>query len=150
MSRCNYLQTSQTHETDFHSPKIDDDLHKLETLLKTMRQIDIIHSLIEQYPNDFGAIYTSDDILRVFKSGKIASLIGIEGLHQIGGSATCVRLFHRLGVRYITLCHDDDNEYADSAVYDFLPCNTSTSVLTFRDRLASHSLMEGYQTKART
>lgn len=118
--------------------------------MKTMRQIDIIHSLIEKFPNDFGAIHSSGDILPAFESSKIASLIGIEGLHQIGGSATCVRLFHRLGVRYITLCHDDDNEYADSAVCNFFLFEILTSMLTLSYRLVNHNLMGGYQEKART
>ncbi|KAF5243269.1 hypothetical protein FANTH_8278 [Fusarium anthophilum] len=96
-------------------PKTNDRLGKLECLLKTLQQIDTIHLLIENFSDYFGAVNSSKDIEAIFRSGRIASLIGVEGLHQIADSASVVRLFHKLGVRYITLCHDDDNRYADSS-----------------------------------
>ncbi|KAF4335428.1 microsomal dipeptidase precursor [Fusarium beomiforme] len=117
LSRCS--NTPSFHLTVpvliFSSPKTNDALGKLECLLKTLQQIDTIHLLIERYPDIFGAVKSSNDIERIFRSGRIASLIGVEGLHQIAESASVVRLFHKLGVRYITLCHDYDNRYADSA-----------------------------------
>ncbi|KAF5591253.1 microsomal dipeptidase precursor [Fusarium subglutinans] len=97
------------------SPKTNDRLGKLECLLKTLQQIDTIHLLIENFSDYFGVVNSSKDIETIFRSGRIASLIGVEGLHQIADSASVVRLFHKLGVRYITLCHDDDNRYADSS-----------------------------------
>ena len=87
-----------------------------ETLRTTLQQIDLIHMLIERFPETFALAETSEDILTIFRSGRIASLIGVEGLHQIGGSASILRMYHRLGVRYITLCHSNDNAYADAAV----------------------------------
>ncbi|KAF5701455.1 microsomal dipeptidase precursor [Fusarium mundagurra] len=96
-------------------PKTNDALGKLECLMKTLQQIDTIHLLVETFSDHFGAVNSSKDIETIFRSGRIASLIGVEGLHQIADSSSVVRLFHKLGVRYITLCHDDDNRYADSS-----------------------------------
>ncbi|KAF5562385.1 microsomal dipeptidase precursor [Fusarium napiforme] len=97
------------------SPKTNNALGKLECLMKTLQQIDTIHLLVETFSEYFGAVNSSKDIETIFRSGRIASLIGVEGLHQIADSSSVVRLFHKLGVRYITLCHDDDNLYADSS-----------------------------------
>ncbi|RBR09786.1 hypothetical protein FVER53590_13317 [Fusarium verticillioides] len=96
-------------------PKTNHALGKLECLMKTLQQIDTIHLLVETFSEYFGAVNSSKDIETIFKSGRIASLIGVEGLHQIADSSSVVRLFHKLGVRYITLCHDGDNLYADSS-----------------------------------
>ncbi|KAF6816599.1 membrane dipeptidase [Colletotrichum musicola] len=87
----------------------------LETLRTTLQQIDVLHTLFERHPATFGFVDRADDILPVFRSGRIASLLGIEGLHQIANSASVLRMYHRLGVRYATLCHDKNNIYCESA-----------------------------------
>lgn len=61
-------------------------------------------------------VHCADDIVRIFNQGKCASLIGVEGLHQIGNSPSILRIYHKLGVRYVTLAHNKNNLYADSAV----------------------------------
>lgn len=91
------------------------DVH-YESLRATLQQIDIIHTLVERYPDDLQLAKTSFEVWEAFRSGRIASLIGIEGLHQIANSASALRMFHRLGVRYVTLTHDSNNLYADSTV----------------------------------
>lgn len=85
-------------------------------LQKTLQQIDLLHALFERFPGIFGFVDRSTDIWESFRSGRIASLIGVEGLHQIANSASVLRMFHRLGVRYVTLTHNCSNMYADSAV----------------------------------
>ncbi|KAL2759313.1 hypothetical protein ACRALDRAFT_1025728 [Sodiomyces alcalophilus JCM 7366] len=90
-----------------------DEVH-YESLRATMQQIDIIYSLVERYPHALGLARTSGEVWDVFRSGRVASLIGVEGLHQIANSASVLRNFHRLGVRYITLTHDSNNIYADA------------------------------------
>ncbi len=84
----------------------------------TLEQIDIVHRLVARYPGDLAMAYTADDIVRLHKSGKIASLIGIEGGHQIGNNLAALRQFQLLGVRYMTLTHFLNNEWADSATDD--------------------------------
>jgi membrane dipeptidase len=62
--------------------------------------------------------YTADDIVRLHKEGRVASLIGVEGGHQIGNSPAALRQFYALGARYMTLTHSKNNDWGDSATDD--------------------------------
>jgi membrane dipeptidase len=81
----------------------------------TLEQIDIVHRMTRKYPETFELALTASDVERIFKNGRIASLIGMEGGHSIDSSLGALRMFHRLGARYMTLTHSKNVPWADSA-----------------------------------
>src|SRR5699024_5078078 len=90
-----------------------------EAVRTTLEQIDRVHRLIAQYPDDLAFARTGDDVRAAWSSGRIASLIGAEGGHSLGDDSMAVlRMFARLGVRYLTLTHNSNTSWADSATDD--------------------------------
>ena len=84
----------------------------------TLEEIDTVHQMVRRYPDTFELALTADDVERVFKKGRIASLIGMEGGHSIDNSLAALRMFYRLGARYMTLTHSKNTAWADSATDD--------------------------------
>jgi membrane dipeptidase len=81
----------------------------------TLEQIDIVRGIVARYPKDFELAATAADVRRIQKTGKIASMMGVEGGSQIDNDLPALRMFHTLGVRYMTLTHVRHNDWADSA-----------------------------------
>src|SRR5687768_16323271 len=81
---------------------------------RALDMIAYVYRAVEKYPNDFTLSYSTADIRRAKKQKKIASLMGIEGGHAIEDLLMALRDFYRLGVRYMTLTHNNTNNWADS------------------------------------
>ncbi|MEL1251228.1 dipeptidase [Aurantiacibacter gilvus] len=84
----------------------------------TIEQIDITKRLVEAYPEDLMLALTADDVEAAMASGRIASLIGMEGGHSIGSSLGTLRQMYDLGARYMTITHSRNTPWADSATAD--------------------------------
>ncbi len=78
-------------------------------------QVDLVHRMIDAYPSRFQLAVRADDVDEAFAAGKIASLLGAEGGHCINSSLGVLRSLYALGVRYMTLTHNDNVGWADSA-----------------------------------
>jgi membrane dipeptidase len=81
----------------------------------TIEQIDLVKSLAARYPADLEMAYSAADVARIHKAGRVASMIGVEGGHQIDDSLPALRQMYALGARYMTLTHTKDLAWADSA-----------------------------------
>ena len=80
----------------------------------TFEQIDVVHRMVRKYPDTFELALTAADVERIFKAGRISSLIGMEGGHSIDNSLATLRMFYAAGARYMTLTHSTNIRWADS------------------------------------
>ncbi len=102
----------------FWSVYVPTTLKGADAVRAVLEQIDDVHRLVERYPDTFELARTADDVVRIHRSGKIASLIGIEGGHSIANSLAVLRQLYATGARYMTITHGDNNDWADSATAD--------------------------------
>jgi membrane dipeptidase len=84
-------------------------------VVTTLEQIDLVHRMVRRYPDRLELALTAADIERIFAAGRVASLIGAEGGHSIASSMGVLRMLYALGVRYLTLTHNSNVPWADSA-----------------------------------
>jgi membrane dipeptidase len=82
---------------------------------KALDQIDAVHENVRKYSQDMVFARTAEEVRRAHAQGKIAALMGVEGGHMIGNDIRMVRVFGDLGVRYMTLTHFYNDEWADSS-----------------------------------
>jgi len=81
----------------------------------TLEQVDFVLRMVARYPDHLQLALTADDVEDALRAGRIASLMGAEGGHSIDSSLAVLRTLHALGVRYMTLTHNDNVPWADSA-----------------------------------
>jgi len=86
-----------------------------DAAVATFEQIDTVKRIVAAHPEAFALAYTADDVVRIHRSGRIASLIGMEGGYSIADSLGLLREFYDAGARYITLTHSRTTTWADSA-----------------------------------
>ncbi len=86
-----------------------------DALERTLEQVDLVHRMVQRWPEHFELASTAADIERIRASGKLACMLGIEGGYSIESSLAALRMFHRLGVRYMTLTHSLTTAWADSS-----------------------------------
>jgi membrane dipeptidase len=99
----------------FWSVWIPTDVQGFKAVQMTLEQMDLVKRMVARYPADLEMAYTAADVRRIHKAHKVASLIGIEGGHQINDSLAVLREFYDAGARYMTLTHTTNTGWADSA-----------------------------------
>lgn len=99
----------------FWSVYVRSDLAGDAAVSATLEQIDAVAELLDRYPADLRRALTADDMEAARAEGRIASLMGAEGGHSIADSLGTLRGLYALGVRYMTLTHNDNIAWADSA-----------------------------------
>ncbi|GAA3060225.1 dipeptidase [Streptomyces olivoverticillatus] len=99
----------------FWSVYVRTDMASDDAVSATLEQIDVVRQMADRYPGELRLALTADDMEAARAEGRIASLMGAEGGHSINNSLATLRALHQLGVRYMTLTHNDNVAWADSA-----------------------------------
>src|SRR6476659_2184502 len=86
-----------------------------QAVTQTLEQIEGFYGLVHRYPGRLEQARTASDVRKIAAKGRVASMIGGEGGHSIGNSLGTLRSLARLGAGYMTLTHNDDTDWADSA-----------------------------------
>jgi membrane dipeptidase len=99
----------------FWSVWIPSEMKGYQAVQITLEQMDLVKRMAARYPGDLEMAYTAADVRRIHQAHKVASMIGIEGGHQINNSLAVLRQMYDAGARYMTLTHTVNNAWADSA-----------------------------------
>jgi membrane dipeptidase len=99
----------------FWSVYVPSNLPGDRAVTQTLEQVDLVHRMVDRYAGDLTLATTADEVETALAQGRVASLMGAEGGQSIGSSLGALRTLYRLGVRYLTLTHNDNVPWADSA-----------------------------------
>ncbi|NOX36551.1 MAG: membrane dipeptidase [Calditrichaeota bacterium] len=102
-------------DAQFFSIYVPNRMDSLHPAKYALELIDAVYRAVEANPDKIAMAYSSEDILRLHREGKIAALMGMENGGPIEHSLALLRNFYRLGVRYITLTHSSANDISDSS-----------------------------------
>ena len=102
-------------DAEFFSVYMENEPRPGMAVRRALDQIEAIHALCAKYPKDIALAMRAADVRDIVRSGRIAALIGVEGGHMIEDDMRALRMFSTLGVRYMTLAHAFNTNWADSA-----------------------------------
>jgi membrane dipeptidase len=102
----------------FWSVYVPSDLPSDRAVTMTLEQIDALLDTVRRNPDRLELARSADDVERIAAAGRVASMIGVEGGHAIGSSLGTLRIMAELAMGYLTLTHNDDTPWADSATGD--------------------------------
>ena len=102
-------------DAEFFSIYIDEEPRPGMAVRRALEQIEAIHALCAKYPKDIALAVRADEVVSVVKSGRIAALMGLEGGHMIEDDLRVLRIFSALGVRYMSVTHAFNTDWADSS-----------------------------------
>lgn len=105
----------------FWSVYVPSSMTGAEAVSTVLEQIDFVHRMIARHPDDLALARTAAEVEEAWAGGRIASLIGMEGGHAIDSSLGVLRMMFSLGVRYLTLTHNDNTAWAGSATDEPVP-----------------------------
>ena len=99
----------------FWSVYVPSDLPGDSSVTATLEQVDALHAMVRRYPDTFQLARTAGGVERAANQSRVASMIGVEGGQSIGSSLGALRILAALGAGYMTLTHNDNTPWADSA-----------------------------------
>lgn len=102
-------------DAEFFAIWVDSPFKGPAAVKRGLQLVDALYRMLAQAPEQAGLAVNASDIERLAKAGKAAALMGIEGGHAIDKDLGVLRMFHRLGVRYMTLTWSNTNDWADSS-----------------------------------
>ena len=91
-------------------------IEKKKVVQVTLDYMDSFHTLMQNYPEQIEQATTADDVRRITDAGKLAGILCIEGGHSIDDDLSILRMYHRLGARYMTLTWNNTNNWADGVL----------------------------------